>query len=404
MNIPEPTVLAAIAVLLCLIFKLLNLTSQPQVPKIFSKDKNFVANLLKACPLLVQPYIPTRLWGYNGHIQTIVHSIIGRVRCPWPIGERIELKLKDGSTLTYDVYQPVYKASEDITLVIVPGICNSSESVYVRTFVHYSQCHGFRCAVLNHIGALSSVPLSSSRIFTYGYTSDLGAMVSHLNEKYSSSKLVCIGYSMGGNTVTKYLGEEDMKRPSNIIGGISICQGYDIIKGTKLLLQWQNFRRLYLYVITEAMKAIILRNRNMLLSEEVKKKYNLIEKEVVAAATLPELDDSYTRKVYNYPSLSSLYKWSSSCNYIKTINIPMIYINALDDPLVPEELLIPMREFASQRENVAYIEVSHGGHLGFYEGGTVYPNPISWLDKLLLDIVTSIDTHNQKPTNCSDCI
>lgn len=58
-------------------------------------------------------YIPTRLWGYNGHIQTIVHSIIGRVRCPWPIGERIELKLKDGSTLTYDVYQPVYKASGD---------------------------------------------------------------------------------------------------------------------------------------------------------------------------------------------------------------------------------------------------------------------------------------------------
>lgn len=35
---------------------------------------------------------------------------------------------------------------------------------------------------------------------------------------------------MGGNTVAKYLGEEEIKRPSNIIGGISICQGYDIIK------------------------------------------------------------------------------------------------------------------------------------------------------------------------------
>lgn len=57
-----------------------------------------------------------------------------------------------------------------------------------------------------------------------------------------------------------------------------------------------------------------------------------------------------------------------------------------------------------QQENVAYIEVSHGGHLGFYEGGIVYPNPISWLDKLLLDIVTSIDTYNQKPTNCTNCI
>lgn len=58
--------------------------------------------------------------------------------------------------------------SDDVTLAIVPGICNTSESVYIRVFVHYAQCHGYRCAVLNHIGALSSVPVTSSRIFTYG--------------------------------------------------------------------------------------------------------------------------------------------------------------------------------------------------------------------------------------------
>lgn len=54
-------------------------------------------------------YIPTRLWGFNGHLQTIVHSIIGRVKCPLPIGERVEVNLSDGSTLTYDVYQPLGK-------------------------------------------------------------------------------------------------------------------------------------------------------------------------------------------------------------------------------------------------------------------------------------------------------
>lgn len=58
--------------------------------------------------------------------------------------------------------------SDDITVAICPGIGNSSESVYIRTFVHYAQCHGYRCAVLNHIGALPSVQVTSSRIFTYG--------------------------------------------------------------------------------------------------------------------------------------------------------------------------------------------------------------------------------------------
>ena len=31
---------------------------------------------------------------------------------------------------------------------------------------------------------------------------------------------------MGGNLVTKYLGEPRVK-PPNVIGGISVCQGYD---------------------------------------------------------------------------------------------------------------------------------------------------------------------------------
>lgn len=52
-------------------------------------------------------YIPTRLWGFSGHVQTIIHSVIGRVKCPWPMGERIFLTLSDGTTLTYDMYQPL---------------------------------------------------------------------------------------------------------------------------------------------------------------------------------------------------------------------------------------------------------------------------------------------------------
>lgn len=36
-----------------------------------------------------------------------MHSLIGRMKCPWPIGERISVIAEDGATLTYDVYQPL---------------------------------------------------------------------------------------------------------------------------------------------------------------------------------------------------------------------------------------------------------------------------------------------------------
>lgn len=94
---------------------------------------------------------------------------MGRVKCPWPLGERVYIALTDGSTLTYDLYQPIGQAHEDdVTVAVCPGVGNSSESVYIRTFVHYAQCHGYRTAVLNHIGVIDSIQVTSPRIFTYG--------------------------------------------------------------------------------------------------------------------------------------------------------------------------------------------------------------------------------------------
>ena len=57
---------------------------------------------------------------------------------------------------------------DDITMVICPGIANHSEKQYIRTFVDYAQKNGYRCAVLNHLGALPNIELTSPRMFTYG--------------------------------------------------------------------------------------------------------------------------------------------------------------------------------------------------------------------------------------------
>lgn len=383
--------LAAVAVILCILFRILNVNSQAYKPTLHCKDKNFLETILKIAPLLQEPYMPTRLWGFSGHVQTIIHSIIGRVRCPWPIGERCYLELRDGTTLTYDLYEPLDSSHEDdFTLAICPGIGNTSESVYVRTFVHYAQCHGYRCAVLNHVGALASVRVTAPRIFTYGHTGDFNEMIQHILERHNNTRIVCIGFSLGGNIVTKYLGEPDNKPHPNIVGGISICQGYCAIESTKWLLNWQNFRRFYLYVMTESMKTIILRHRHALLNEDAKQKFKLNEHEIISAATLPELDDAYTRKVHNFSSVTEMYRWSSCINYLKNISVPVIFINARDDPLVPEALLVPIREFALKTKNVLYLELAHGGHLGFYEGGLVYPNPVTWLDRTLVALVGSL--------------
>ena len=74
---------------------------------------------------------------------------------------------------------------------------------------------------------MKSIKLTSHRIFSYGCTKDFHLMVTNLLENYPNTRMVIVGFSMGANIVTKYMGEKRPDMPKNIMGGISICQGYD---------------------------------------------------------------------------------------------------------------------------------------------------------------------------------
>ena len=122
--------------------------------------------------------------------------------------------------------------------------------------------------------------------------------------------------------------------------------------------------------MTENMKGIILRHRHMLLSEDVRTRYQLVEHEIISAATLPELDDAYTRKIHNFGTITDLYQWSSCINYIQNIKTPMVFINARDDPIVHEELLEPIKEFAGTKLLIAIV----GIYMSWYTILTIHNN------------------------------
>ena len=60
---------------------------------------------------------------------------------------------------------------------------------------------------------------------------------------------------------------------------------------------------------------------------------------------------------------------------------------------------------AEKNDNFLYIEQKYGGHLGFYEGGYVIPNQISWLDKSvvsLADALAAYASSGKKGVNVTD--
>lgn len=91
-----------------------------------------------------------------------------------------------------------------------------------------------------------------------------------------------------------------------------------------------------------------MRHRHILLNDDTKLRCNLNERDIAAAGTLPELDEAYTRRVHNFPSVVDMYEWSSSVHYLQGIREPMVFVNAKDDPIVPEVLLNSIKEYSGR--------------------------------------------------------
>ncbi|KAK4324051.1 hypothetical protein Pmani_005300 [Petrolisthes manimaculis] len=389
-------VVFAVFLLICTILKFLNVTSPPRPPRLLCSDSKFLELVLKYCPQLNETYVPVRLWGSSGHLQTIVHATVGRTYCPNVLPRRCAARQDDGATVTWDVYDPTGPSDldEDYTIAVCPGIANSSESTYVRSLVSLACSLGYRCVVLNHLGVLPHLKLTSPRVFRYGESDELHLMLTKYTECWPDTRMVLVGFSMGANIVCKYLGELDRARPRNIVGAISICQGYDAVKSLQYMLEWHNLARIYLFSMTENMRSVILKHKEQLLTEEVKRRHNVDERRVLSAATLPELDEVYTRRISGFRSVEELYRNDSSVHYLPNITVPMIFINARDDPLVHPDMLSIPQEFVKKNKNALYIETEHGGHLGYYDGGFLLPRPVTWLDRTVLSLATAL-AHNQ---------
>jgi len=387
----EMYALVLAAICLCVLFKILNVNNSPEKSLFYCANQKFLEEFLKRAPELAEPYIPTRFWGFSGHLQTIIQGVISRLHCPLVNGHRVSLKLTDGATVTYDLYHAIEEHQDqgDFTLCICPGIGNNSESVYIRRVVYNAQLSGYRVCVLNHIGTLATVPVTSPRIFMYGNTADYAAMIKDVVRRFPNTTMVCVGFSMGGNLITKYLGEPRVK-PDNIVAGISVCQGYDANRAMQMLLEWKGFRRLYIYAMTENMKSIIRRWHSALFTEDIKRKLGITERQVFNSATLQELDDVYTRKLAGFSNVKDFYNAMSCTHHLKNIRVPTVFINARDDPIVPPPLLEIVRDAALKYDNMIFVEQKFGGHLGFYEGGFFYSNPLTWQDRMVIHIAHAL--------------
>ena len=75
-----------------------------------------------------------------------------------------------------------------------------------------------------------------------------------------------------------------------------------------------------------------------------------------SSSNIIELDEAYTSRVLGFGSIEDMYRWVSCVGLLNEIDdLPMLLVNASDDPCIVEESYVFPREYAGMFVRIARV-------------------------------------------------
>lgn len=167
--------------------------------------------------------------------------------------------------------------------------------------------------------------------------------------------MVAVGYSLGGNVLLKYLGENGVSTPLHAAAAISVPLN---LHDAALALSI-GFSKTYQYHLIKRMKKAVVRKFDQYTAA-------FDWHRTMAAKTFAEFDDAVTAPLHGFSGKDEYYDRCSSIGFLAGIRIQTLIINALDDPFMTPAA-IPGLEKLSETVQIELND--HGGHVGFISGG-----------------------------------
>ncbi|GMF50735.1 unnamed protein product [Phytophthora fragariaefolia] len=232
------------------------------------------------------------------------------------------------------------------TALLLPGLTGGSTANYIRFAVARLHEVGWQCVVLNARGC-ARTPLRTAQLYCTAFTEDLRFVLQELSKKYAFSQeaFIGVGFSMGSNVLVKYLGEEGDETP--LSGAISVGNPFNLTK------------------VSENLSGTLF-NRLTNAAEKFEGYPGLDMEAVRASRTVKEFDDTLTSVLFNYKNADDFYQDASSVKKLHGVKVPLLCINAEDDPISVRSAL-PSRTLVEACPNVIMCVTKSGGHLAYYE-------------------------------------
>lgn len=316
-------------------------------------------------PILSSTYKPS-LFFRNGDIHTIYPALFRKPEAV--LWQRQRLELPDGDFLDLD-----WLCQKTSRLVVLGhGLEGNSNSTYILAAAKLFYQHGFDVLAWNHrscSGKMNRLP----RFYHHGVTDDLAAV---LSQCANYVEVHYVGYSLGGNVVLKYLGQE-VAIPSNFKSAVAISAPIDLQSCVVEIHRTRN--KLYHHKFLKSLK------------EKVRQKALSMPHKLDAAKlkfvkTLNDFDNFYTAPIHGFASANDYHVKASSRPVLAHISVPTFLLQAQDDPMLGENCY-PLEE-ARLNENLHLMLTKFGGHVAFTQPGSKW----HFMEDLALDFIQKHST------------
>jgi uncharacterized protein len=320
-------------------------------------------------PLIKNSSYQKPFYLFNGHWETIVPSMFRKVK--GVIYERERIELSDGDFLDID-----WLRNKSKKLVIIShGLEGSSERHYVKGMAKYFFQHGWDSLALNCRGCSGEIN-RLPRFYHHGATEDLGAVVRHAISLNQYETIALVGISMGGSQTLKYFGENAGKLPHVVKAGVVFSVPCDL-GASAHELDSKPDKNFYLNRF--------LKKLGKKINEKSKIFPDLISYEGFGKIkSFREFDNRYTAPLHGFKDADDFYLRASSGNYISSIQLPTLIVNALNDPFLTKSCF-PF-SIAERHPMVSLETPAHGGHVGFSLGG----KEENWMEVRALEFISKI--------------
>jgi hypothetical protein len=308
-------------------------------------------------------------WLSQCHLQTIYPALYRKPPTP-PNYRRERLTTPDQDFIDIDFCVP----GQGPLVILLHGLTGSSKSSYIMGLQNIFAQLGWRSAALNFRGC-SGQPNNTVRSYHSGDTFDLNFLYQTLRQREPQTPIAAVGFSLGGNVLLKWLGEQQQNLDLFAAAAVSTPLVLSICS-TKLD---NGFAKIYRGTLLKDLKNYL---HNKLQHLENIGQFKDAEKitalgDVSAIQSFWEYDGHVVAKLYGFKDAQDYYQQSSARQFLKTISVPTLLIQALDDPFMTPAVLPTADEISDQVQ----LEFSaHGGHVGFISGCNPF-KPEYWLEQ-----------------------